>query len=354
MNNKYSLFSKIIHRQFLSKNELTNFFIERINEKSSKLDIDLSNNIFITGLARSGTTALLQAFDSTEIFASLRYKYMPFILSPRLAKIYTSYFNSKDINESERIHGDGLKISPNAAECLDEPFWIKTIYDVNKFDKQLIPHNLNEKELKGYSYLLRSFTNIENKKRMIIKNNNNHLRLSSLSKFFPNSKFLILFRSPLGHSLSLLNLHKKLKKIQSKDKFVLEYMNLIGHWEFGLNKKPFIYKDYQYKYLLDYDDNSINYWLNQWLYSYEWILKELLDINSKNIILICYEDLCEDLNYQNNLLKKLKIKKSTFQYKFKLGLSNNKNNPKDINNRLLIQANNFYSELKNKSKNDLI
>ena len=127
MNNKYSLFSKIIHRQFLSKNELTNFFIERINEKSSKLDIDLSNNIFITGLARSGTTALLQAFDSTEIFASLRYKYMPFILSPRLAKIYTSYFNSKDINESERIHGDGLKISPNAAECLDEPFWIKTI-----------------------------------------------------------------------------------------------------------------------------------------------------------------------------------------------------------------------------------
>ena len=105
---------------------------------------------------------------------------------------------------------------------------------------------------------------------------------------------------------------------------------------------------------MDYDDNSINYWLNQWLYSYEWILKELLDINSKNIILICYEDLCEDLNYQNNLLKKLKIKKSTFQYKFKLGLSNNKNNPKDINNRLLIQANNFYSELKNKSKNDLI
>ena len=46
---------------------------------------------------------------------------MPFILSPRLAKIYTSYFNSQDINESERLHGDGLKISPNAAECLDEP-----------------------------------------------------------------------------------------------------------------------------------------------------------------------------------------------------------------------------------------
>ena len=86
-------------------------------------------------------------------------------------------------------------------------------------------------------------------------------------------------------------------------------MNLIGHWEFGLNKKPFIYKDNQYRDLFDYDDNSINYWLNQWLYSYEWMFKELLDINSKNIILICYEDLCEDLDYQNNLLNKLKVQK---------------------------------------------
>ena len=58
MNDNYSIFSKIIHRQFLSKNEVTNFFIERINEKSNSIDIDLSHHIFITGLARSGTTAL--------------------------------------------------------------------------------------------------------------------------------------------------------------------------------------------------------------------------------------------------------------------------------------------------------
>ena len=69
----------------------------------------------------------------------------------------------------------------------------KNCLQSEKFHNKLTPHTINEKELKGYSYLLSSFANIENKKRMIIKNNNNHLRLSSLSKFFPNSKFVILF-----------------------------------------------------------------------------------------------------------------------------------------------------------------
>lgn len=352
MNDKYSLFSKIIHRQFLSENELTNFFIDRINKKSSLVEIDLNNHIFITGLARSGTTALLESLDKTEKFASLRYKYMPFILTPRLAKIYSSFFNNKNIIESERLHGDGLKISSNTAECLDEPFWIKTSYIINKFNKKITPHKIKKKELKGYSYLLKSFANIENKKRMLIKNNNNHLRLSSLSNFFPNSKFVILFREPFGHACSLLNLHKRLKNIQLKDDFVLEYMNLIGHWEFGLNKKPFIYQDFQYKDLISYDDNSINYWLKQWLYSYEWIYKELLNIKNNNILLVCYEDLCGDFNYKNNLLSKLEINNKSFSYKFKIGSSNFKEVPKDIDNELLESANKFYTEMSAKSKND--
>ena len=56
----YSALDRIIHEQFLKRGELTRFFINKIISNSSKYNSDESSHIFITGLARSGTTALLQ------------------------------------------------------------------------------------------------------------------------------------------------------------------------------------------------------------------------------------------------------------------------------------------------------
>ena len=66
-----------------------------------------------------------------------------------------------------------------------------------------------------------------------------------------------MFREIISHTNSLLKLHKNLLKIHKKDKFVLEYMNLIGHWEFGENKNPFIYKGYQRDILFKLNAESI-------------------------------------------------------------------------------------------------
>ena len=38
-----------------------------------------------------------------------------------------------------------------------------------------------------------------------------------------------------------------------------EYMNILGHWEFGKGKKPFIYNENQIKELFRYEDQDINY-----------------------------------------------------------------------------------------------
>ena len=210
---KYSKFSKILHNQFLNNGEITDYFIKRLNIKSNQFDLTNIENIFITGLARSGTTALLQALDSSGEVASLRYKYMPFILSPKIASIYSKFVNTK-IKISERMHGDGLMVGPGSPECLDEPFWINNLYKFKTFDRYLEPHSFNRDIAKIYGYFLNSYLKIEGKNRLIIKNNNNHLRLLSLSKFFPKSKILVLFRSPCVHAKSLLNLHKRLIKLK--------------------------------------------------------------------------------------------------------------------------------------------
>ena len=124
----YNLFDKILHKQFLQNNNLSNYLYERILNNSKKSQVDINGeNIFITGLARSGTTALLNKIYSSGEFGSLLYRFMPFILIPELAsKFYRNKLSLKK-NKQERFHKDGILININSPECLDEVFWIKAL-----------------------------------------------------------------------------------------------------------------------------------------------------------------------------------------------------------------------------------
>ena len=54
--------------------------------ESSVISINQTDNkhVFVSGLARSGTTILLNALYESDEFASLSYKDMPFVLAPNL------------------------------------------------------------------------------------------------------------------------------------------------------------------------------------------------------------------------------------------------------------------------------
>lgn len=69
----------------------------------------------------------------------------------------------------------------------------------------------------------------------------------------------------------MLSQHNYFPLAQKEDPFILEYMNLIGHHEFGLNQIPFVYQkgDNLFKQL---DNNSTEYWTRQWINSHGWIL----------------------------------------------------------------------------------
>ncbi len=344
----YSFVSKILHRQFLDNNEILKLSLDNINSNSLEIDRSSKKNIFITGLARAGTTALLNSLDSTKVFASFRYKYMPFILSPKLSLFFSKFINDKSLNKIERVHQDGIFINSESPECLDEIYWKNKTYKNLNFKNSLKPHKVSQNDLRGFSFLIEKYLEIENKERFIIKNNNSHLRILDLAKFFDKSFILVIFRDPIAHSKSLLNLHLKLKKIQEKDSFILEYMNLIGHWEFGKNKKPFIYKENQKNILEELDENTIEYWLNQWIFTYEWILDIISENreNIKNIKLVCYEDLCRDIDYKNNLYSSINLNTNIDNFNFLIGKSNLSNYDSDINKITLDRAISLYSKLR--------
>lgn len=341
---KYSNLEKILHQQFLGSNPLSDYLYKRILKKASskKTDIKKIRHLFISGLARSGTTAILNQIYESDDFVSLLYKHMPFILSPKLAKTISLLVN--DISEGEeRLHNDGLIINNQSPECLDEIFWIKS--NPNYFLEEMIePKKIDVDLLDGYNYFLSCYSAIQGNKRLVIKNNNNHIRLKFLYNYFDYCDFFVIFRNPIAQAYSLLNTHLRFCKLQMEDNYILEYMNLVGHREFGKGIKRFIYNDIADKN--KYREDTINYWLVQWINCYEWILLNKFH-KKNNINLICYENICQNEAYLKKIHSILNINfaKNKLINKNKT-LSQNKKNLLSIDPLLERKSLEIYEELK--------
>jgi len=318
MFDNYSIIQKILHELCLSTSVIRRIFFEY--EKRRFLQncyIDHQNHIFICGLARSGTTALLESLYSSKNFGSLTYADMPFVLAPNTwSKIRKVKISPKLI---ERAHNDGIKIGLQSPEAFEEIFW-QSFNDGNE--------NLYFKE---YIALILNKTK---KNRYISKNNQNINRISKISKIFPKSIFLLTFRSPLDHASSLLEQHKRFCKLQSKKKFIKRYMDLTFHSEFGLGYKV------KNKYNLDFNDpDSLNHWLEQWYKTYIVLLND--HKHCKNIFFVCFEKLCKKTEYWKEIQKLAQVN-SLYQFKFP---HKNKINLKMINEKLLKKCENLYNEL---------
>ncbi len=321
----YSKLDKTLHRLFLDRGPLSEFLFQRLLKKSRLKSNSLKlSHIFVTGLPRAGTTAVLNNIYLSQDVGSFLYKFMPFILSPRLAKLFSENLTQEDHSLTERLHKDKIYINSNSPECLDEIFWIKASKDY--FESSSIKEDLvRHCTLDAYNYMLTEFANLQNVQRLVIKNNNSHTRLSSLIRYFDSSYFIFLFRDPLFHSKSLLKTHINFLELQKNDPFILEYMNLIGHREFGQNIVPFHYNNqYQSKSKEILDPTNINYWLNQWIETHQWLLKSLF-INNNNFYLLSYEKVCMNNQIFLDLCNEINLKHLPINPILTL-----KNSPKDL------------------------
>lgn len=282
--NNYNFLQQKLHAFALSSHFMREITFEVETSLLKKRPIN-NNHVFVVGLARSGTTVLLNAiFDSNE-FASLSYKDMPFILSPNLWSIISPSQDS--FRSFERAHKDGISVSIESPEAFEEVFW-KTFdhKDPDTYEK--------------FKVYVDCITQRYSKDRYLSKNNQNLKRLSLLSKIYPKAKILIPFRNPIQHAQSLLTQHKLFIDQSRQDSFIGKYMNWIGHTEFGPNYNPVHSEEIDFL-----DDMTINHWLEQWVSVYE----NCINLTSKNdnYTFICYETLCQSEYIWENILDFLEI-----------------------------------------------
>ena len=291
--NNYSWLQQKLHEFALSSQFMREVAFD-VESSAISINQTNENHVFVSGLARSGTTILLNAIYESNEFASLSYKDMPFVLAPNLWSKLS--LNKEDIDLVERAHGDGIKVSIESPEAFEEVFWIT----FNESEKDTKEKFKNYVQLINHKY---------KKKRYLSKNNQNIKRVEFISKTFPNSKILIPFRNPIQHAYSLLSQHKRFIEDSQKDKFISNYMKWIGHTEFGPNYIPIHDKNLYFE-----DDLTINHWLEQWYLTYKHCFDNLK--NNENAYFICYEKVCNSRKYWLDILKILNIKdKYDFEFK---------------------------------------
>jgi len=146
---KYSFLSKFLHYIALNFTLIKKVAFEIDCSLSSLKNShnDLGPHVFISGLARAGTTILLEALYSTGLFASLTYRNMPFVTAPALWNLISSKFYSTPIL-IDRAHSDRLKIAFDSPEAFEEIFWM-TFTDMKYIKKEYLEvyYDLDDKEL---------------------------------------------------------------------------------------------------------------------------------------------------------------------------------------------------------------
>jgi hypothetical protein len=247
--------------------------------------------VFISGLARAGTSILLEALHSTGAFTTLTYRDMPFVTAPYLWSSITSRQRVKESSKKERAHGDRLHINYDSPEAFEEVFWLTfmhasyvkdTYLEIQKIDEALL-----DKYKKFVQNVLAGHDGVP-PLRYLAKNNNNVMRIDAIKAAFPDSSTIVPFRNPMDHAKSLHNQHQQFLQRHATDPFSLKYMTWLGHFEFGANFKPF--KVAPEAMPQDSEEpGKLDYWLRYWnsVYAY------LMERHAAEVIFLDYDKLCE-------------------------------------------------------------
>lgn len=204
-------------------------------ERSKKID----RPIYICGLARSGTTILLEMLALHKETACHEYRDYPFIFTPLWWNGFLNRAGGADEKPVERYHKDGIMVTSRSPESMEEIIWMKFFPDCHDTKKSqvLCSKDENSEFELFYKDHIKKIVALRDGQRYLSKGNYNIARLEYLHKLFPDARFIIPVRKPAGQIASLMKQHRLFCKEEKRDRRIMEYMNRLGHYEFGLNRR---------------------------------------------------------------------------------------------------------------------
>ena len=192
--------------------------------------------LWVTGLARAGTTSVLERLVATRAFHSLNYANMPLVLArdveafpqPRHWRTERTQPRGRHPRGSGFRRGAGRGVLPSHHWT-----WIRE-------GRRTSCARHRRRAARDLPRLPRHCPGLRGApSAMYIAKNNALLRYPAMRRLNREFHAVVVFQEPLSHAASLLAMHRKYCAMQADDPFVLEYMDWLAHHEFGLGQKPF-------------------------------------------------------------------------------------------------------------------
>ena len=289
----------------------------RIQKKSSLFNIasnfeinffiknkSVNNPVFLSGLARSGTTIITDILNNTQKFSSFLYQDMPFYKTPILWNYVKKFFSQKEIKKIRREHGDNIYYNFQSPDAFEELIWSNYIEDYeNNFANVLSSDYSNENLINDLKNSISKIIYLRGQNRYLSKGNYNLFRINFLAKEFQNAKFIILIRDPFQTAFSLEKIDKRFSTFGHEDKKFDEILNNLCHFEFGNNKKiPNFFKNKEIIKNCWINDELFLGYLLFWKETYEFVYNTYLTTDvKKKIHLINYNEFKK--NYKKEIKK---------------------------------------------------
>lgn len=295
MTSDYSWLDRIFHRIAFSTPavQVTAADIERALYGKRFISLRIEEPIFVTSLPRAGTTLMLEALGRFPGVATYSYRDMPFVMAPLLWETLSRSFR-KPAELKERAHGDGMAVGYDSPEAFEEVLW--RWFWPSKYGSPGIAlwaddedaGDFREAFVSQMQRIIAVRAGAEGGVRYLSKNNANIGRLGFLRRLFPDARILVPFRQPLDQAASLLRQHLRFLEAHRQDAFARQYMNDIGHLEFGALHRPLRFDGID-ELTGRVSPETIDYWLCYWTCAFEHVLRYQDDL-----ILLSYDRWCRE------------------------------------------------------------
>jgi hypothetical protein len=257
--------------------------------------------IYVTGLARSGSTILLELLAAHQDVATHQYRDFPLIPIPLWWNWFLDRASRTESQPVERAHKDGIAVTPESPEAMEEVLWMAffpTCHD--PATSNVLSEQDSAPEFAAfYRDHIRKLLLLRQGSRYLAKGNYNVSRLGFLRKLFPDACFVVPVRDPVGHIASLMKQHRLFCAEETRDLRILDHMRRSGHFEFGLDRRPINVGDAATVQQIQAHwqaGREVEGWALYWASIYGFVA-DLLERDpavAERTLLIHYDDLCAE------------------------------------------------------------
>jgi Sulfotransferase family len=264
-------------------------------------DVPIVAPIFVCGLARSGSTILLECLAAHPDTVTHRYRDYPGVLAPVFWDRISTRLYTDHSAPIERAHGDGIAVTPDSAEAMEEMLWMEFYphsHDPSG-DNRIGRGEITPQFAAFYRDHVRKLLWLRRGRRFLSKENYNLVRLGALIELFPDARIIVPLRDPVAHIGSLMRQHALFSAAQAKYPAALRYMQRVGHYEFGLDRRPLNVGNTEAAAAvrhLWHANHEVEGWSAYWAMLHEFVIAQLDEDAALRdaTLLVRFEDLCAD------------------------------------------------------------